>query len=172
MLNNDGLKVIYWDACVPLSYINGHVDRLPHIEAMMKQARNKEFHLITSTLSIVEIAWAKIEQDNKALDADSEAAISNLWVAGSPIELVEFYEEIGRKAQLLMRAGIPNGWNLKPADAIHLASADKLKVAAFHTYDPALSKYSELTETKFPIHEPLSDAPYLALGAAVQGASE
>ena len=50
-----------------------------------------------------------------------------------------------------MRVGIEKGWNLKPADAIHLATADHFEVSQFHTHDLALQKYEEVTETHFPI---------------------
>ena len=118
----DGKPIVYWDACVPLSYINETTDRLPHIEGIMTEvAQKQEFHLATSVISIVEVAWAKMEQDGKILDLDTEARIAKLWQVGSPIELVEYFEEIGEKAKRLMRIGMTKGWRLKPLDAIHLA---------------------------------------------------
>lgn len=162
MLNSD-LPLVYWDACVPLSYINGEVDRLSQIEALLAES-GKTLQLVTSILSITEVAAAKIEQDGKVLDADIEAKINSLWEVESPIEVVEFYELIAEDAKKLMRQGIPKGWKLKPPDAIHLATADRLKVSAFHTYDPALEKYSQLTQTKFPIGPPVAEQPVLVLG--------
>lgn len=158
--------VIYWDACVPLSYINGRADRLPQIEALMQQS-GKDCHIITSVLSVTEVAFAKVEQDEKSLDPEVEEKISKLWQVGSPIQLVEFYEVIAVKAQKLMRAAIAKGWNLKPGDAIHLATADHIKkggknVTEFHTYDEGLEKYEELTEARFKICRPTAAQPVLA----------
>lgn len=121
---------------------------------------------ITSVLSITEVAYATIERDNALLDVATEAQISKLWEAGSPIKLVEIYELIALKAQQLMRRAITYKWSLKPPDAIHLATADQLGVKEFHTYDEGLDKYSDLTETKFPIIRPISATPLLALGLA------
>ena len=123
----------------------------------------EEFQLITSVLSITEVAYATYEKDNATLDVDTEAKIAKLWQAGSPIKIVEFYDLIAVRAQKLMRAALANKWSLKPADAIHLATADQLKVSEFHTYDRALEKFSGLTETKFPIIAPISDTPHLLL---------
>lgn len=156
------LPLYYWDACVPLSYINGIPDRLQHIDAIMVKS-GTDFQLITSVLSITEVAFAASEQANAILDASIEAKISKLWEAGSPIKLVEVYELIAIKAQQLMRLALANSWTLKPPDAIHLATADQLNVTEFHTYDQKLDKFSVLTEAKFPIIRPIAAAPRLPL---------
>jgi len=161
-MHSSELPMYYWDACVPLSYINGIPDRLQHIESWMSKS-GAEFQLVTSALSIVEVAFAAKEKDNATLDTGTELKISKLWQVGSPIVIVEFYELIAVKAQSLMRAALPRGWSLKPADAIHLATADQLEVMEFHTYDAPLEKFSVLTETKFKIGPPISQAPHLLL---------
>lgn len=51
-----------------------------------------------------------------------------------------------------MRQAITKGWSLKPADAIHLATAKRMELDEIHTYDPSLNKFSELTGIK--IREP------------------
>lgn len=73
---------------------------------------------------------------------------------------------IALKAQQLMRAAIVNKWSLKPADAIHLATAAQLKVQEFHTYDDRLEKFSSLDGIKFTIGPPISKNPQLRLEAA------
>ena len=158
------LKKVYWDSCVPLSYINGTADRVPHIAGLLQQS-GKDLQIITSVFTVTEVAFAKAEQDAKVLDAAVEAQISTLWQAGAPIQLVEFYEVIAVKAHKLMRTAIPRGWRLKPADAIHLATADHLKVSEMHTYDEELFKYQELTDTHFPICRPIANQASIAFDA-------
>ena len=158
------LKTVYWDACVPLSYINGTQNRIPHIEGLLKQS-GKDLRIITSVFTVTEVAFAKAEQDAKVLDATVEAKISMLWQVGAPIQLVEFYEVIAAKARELMRAAIPHGWSLKPNDAIHLATADHLKVSEMHSYDEKLYKYKELTDTHFPICRPVATQPIIDFDA-------
>lgn len=55
----DELSRIYWDANVPLSYISGVADRLPVIEELLKRARAREIELLTSSISRVEVAFAR-----------------------------------------------------------------------------------------------------------------
>jgi len=52
-----------------------------------------------------------------------------------------------------MRQGIAQGWGLlRPADAMHLATAKRMEVSEMHTYDDRLLKWNgHLT---FPIREP------------------
>jgi predicted nucleic acid-binding protein len=161
---SDDKPLVYWDACVPLSYINEYQDRMPDIQGLLHRS-GKDFYLLTSILSIAEVAFAASEQGHKQLDPAQDERINALWRPGSPIQLVEIYQLIIEEAKALMRAAIPNGWSLKPPDAIHLATADKWKVAQFHTYDPALKKYEAITKTHFPIDAPLASQPFLSLSA-------
>src|SRR5437773_1197749 len=139
--------------------------RVQHIEPLLQKS-GKDFQIVTSIFSITEVAFAAIEQANRVLDPEIEEKIAKLWRPGSPILMAELYPLITERAQQLMRAAIIKGWSLKPADAIHLATADQLKVGDFHTYDDRLEKYSEITENNFRIGPPVSTTPYLLLHAA------
>jgi len=153
------LPLIYWDACVPLSYINGYAERLPHIEGIL-QSSGRNVQIITSVFSIVEVAFALKEQQKKKLAPETEEKIERLWQAGSPIVLVEFYELLAIKARNLMRAAVEKGFSLKPGDALHLATADHLKVKEFQTYDD-LGRFSELTESHLAICKPIASQPVM-----------
>ena len=54
---------------------------------------------------------------------------------------------------------------MKAGDAIHLATADHLKVSEMHTYDEGLYKYKELTDTHFPICRPVATQPIIDFDA-------
>jgi predicted nucleic acid-binding protein len=58
-----------------------------------------------------------------------------------------------------MRSALAQGWSLKPIDAIHLGTAIRLQVDAFHTYDRGLDKYA--ARAGFPIQEPIAAQPQL-----------
>jgi predicted nucleic acid-binding protein len=144
---------IYWDANVPLSYINGVAGRVHIIDELLRQARAGDIEVVTSILSKVEVAFAATEKAQGALDPAVETAIDEFWSPGSPVKLVEFYELIADRARDLVRRGIAQGWGaLKPADAIHLATGQQLAVGTFHTYDQRLLKWDG--SAGFPIVEP------------------
>jgi predicted nucleic acid-binding protein len=141
---------IYWDSCVPLSYLNDVQDRVPIIEELLKQARAEEVELLTSSISRVEISFVQSEKDSGSLDQEAEAAIDAFWSPGSPIKTVEFYDLIAEKAKALMRQGIEQGWgSLKPMDAIHVATAQHMGVSEMHSYDDRIQKWSN--KLGFPI---------------------
>jgi predicted nucleic acid-binding protein len=125
----------YWDACVFLSYVDGDEDRVADIEYFLRRAELSEIEIVTSTLSIVEVAFAKSERESRRLAEDVETTIDELWRPGSGVILAEFYPLVATDARALIRTGATRGWSLKGPDAIHLATAARLKVAAVHSYD-------------------------------------
>lgn len=143
---------VYWDANVALSYLNGVASRVPIIEELFRQARAGEIELLTSAVSRVEVAFVQSEQKKQALDEEAEATIDTLWLPGGPIKTVEFYDLIGTDARGLIRQAVAQGWNLKPVDAIHLATAQRMAVAEMHTYCERLQRWSD--KLGFPITGP------------------
>ena len=150
---------VYWDACVFLSYINGEQERLPMIDALLEESRSGEIEIITSTVSLAEVAFAEEERSNGALDPNIEVAIDDMFSDREVVKLVEFHELVAREARSRMRQAITNGWRLKPMDAIHLATAFHLDATQFHTYDKPLLKYQ--APVGFPINEPVTLRPRL-----------
>jgi predicted nucleic acid-binding protein len=150
---------LYWDANCFLSYVDGSADRLPDLDALLAEASRDEVEILTSTVSIVEVAFGKKEQDGRALDPDVDDALAQLWAPASPIELVEFYPLIATRAKDLIRAAVPKGWALKPMDAIHLATAQQVDATSFHTYDERLDKYSDAIG--IPVIRPSAVRPQL-----------
>jgi len=155
---SDDLARLYWDANVFLSYINGIPTRLPDLDALLERS-GKDFQIITSVVSIVEVAFGKAEQDGGSLDPDVERKIDALWTPDSPIRLVELYPQIAHGAKAIMRETLARGWKLKPLDAIHLAAAKQEQATAFHTYDTELEKYSSIIGCS--VSQPLAKAPKL-----------
>lgn len=144
----------YWDSCVFLSYISEVEGRTPTIDALLAESSDPEHdrEIVTSTFTIVEVAFALHEKTQKVLDPEAEAKIEALWADRYAVKLIDFHEGVGREARTLIRGSMAAGWSLKPGDAIHLASARSLGVAEFHTYSKDLVKYADMAG--FPIMEP------------------
>jgi len=149
----------YWDANVFLSFIEGHADRIPNIEAILADCEEGRVEIWSSHLTIAEVAFAKAEKDAKILDTEIEKKIDELWHPESPIKLVEVSQGICVEARNLLRKNMlrpeisPRQKNksLKAADAIHLATAQMIGVDEFHTYDK-LKEFECLVP--FKIEEP------------------
>lgn len=58
---------VYWDANVFLSYVNEYADRVQEIEALLEEGKRGEIELLTSTVSVVEVAFGAVEQKQAAL---------------------------------------------------------------------------------------------------------
>ena len=141
-------SLIYWDSCLFLSYINGEPGRAEIVEAIWDEIDRDKNRVITSTIAIVEVAYANHERANKMLSLDIETRIDAMW-SDPNISLVELNYQIAAIAKDLIRDAIPNGWSLRSKDAIHLASAlwinrNVLPVKEFFTYDTSLQKYQAM----------------------------
>ncbi|MHC4498038.1 MAG: type II toxin-antitoxin system VapC family toxin [Planctomycetota bacterium] len=139
----------YWDACVFLEVINASPDRLPALEGILDDCDNHKLEIYTSMLTIAEVAYARAEKESRSLEAAVDDKINKLWEPGSPIKVVEVYQSIAYDAKELIRQGLKQGWVLKPFDAVHLATAKRMGVSEFHTYDEKrLPRYSEIVGYK------------------------
>jgi len=161
MKNNDSL--IYWDSCVFLSYINAEPERVNIIEDVWRNILNDKNKVLTSTISIVEVAHGSEEKINWKLDPSIMSLIDQIWSDPS-INLVEFNEAIAEIARDLIRDSLPKKQILKSKDAIHLATAIWINknfrpLNIFFTYDEGLIKYGP--EVGFIICQPYALQPGL-----------
>jgi predicted nucleic acid-binding protein len=152
----------YWDACVILSYVSGEAGRLPDIASMLHEADRGEIEIFTSELSVVEVAFASQEKLEQQLDLEMDAVLDGFWEHPSPIKRIDIHPLITREARTIIRAAMgQKGWSVKSADAIHLATAKRLQVEEFHTYEelPRRTRWSQLIG--IPVAEPMAAQPEL-----------
>jgi len=102
---------------------------------LAESRRSNDLQIVTSELSRTEVAFAQYERDKKTLDPQVEAAINAMWDDRTAIRMVDVHQLLTADARQFMRLSLPAGLSLKPADAIHLATAKWLKASSFHTYD-------------------------------------
>lgn len=153
-------KLFYWDANVFLNYLNGDINRLPTLDAILEDMSNSnKDRIVTSVISKVEVAWVATEKNTRSLSSDEEARIDLLWNDSSVIELVDLNDEITHITRSLLRRAMARGWSLKTNDAIHLATSEWVGAVEMNTYDTRLWKYTELIG--IPIKEPIAEQPRL-----------
>jgi predicted nucleic acid-binding protein len=149
-MHNDNDRIIYWDSNVFLSHINGMPNRIQVINDVIQEiSENDNSVILTSSESIVEVAHALYEKEQKQLDPEVESIIDAMWEDTNVVEIIDNGPHIAKIARGLIRRVIPNGWVLKSKDAIHLASASWYDrnvnhIDEFHTYDEKLPKYQTM----------------------------
>ena len=167
-------RLIYWDACNFISYVNGVPDRLPHLDALLEESQQDDIKIVTSTLSIAEVAFSDAERKQGVLSEEAEAQIDALFGDREVVRLIEFHEGIAREARRLMRLAITRNQSLKPYDAVHLGSALSVpNITEFQTYDGGLDKYAD--DLRFPVRRPMSREPRFPLTegkSSMNGSSE
>lgn len=151
----DARRTVYWDSCVFLDYINGIPEKLPILDSLIDRAGPRgDIEIVTSTLSIAEVAFGRLDQSGTNLDPSIEAKIDALWT-DSIVKQVEFHKGIAFEARDLIRAARIAGAGLQAADAIHLATARRIGAAEFQTYDSKLFRHSGLVG--FAVQEPTTN---------------
>ena len=153
----DAPKTIYWDSNCLLAYVNAEANRVDVLEALLDLSARGDIELYASIVSQTEVAFSDSERRSQTLNPEVERRIDDLLGGHSVVTTVDFNASIGRVARNLIRDSVARGWSLKPLDAIHLATAQRLQTAGaqvdeFHTYDGGLSRYSSIVG--FPIGEP------------------
>lgn len=135
MSSEEAPRPFYWDACCFLSLIENEPGRGPILAALMEACQNGELDILTSFLTVTEVAFAKAEKDQRALDQAVEERIDALWFPPSRVRLEDVHQVVTFDARQLLRKSMIEKRKLKPVDAIHLATALRRGAKEFHTYD-------------------------------------
>ena len=128
------LPRIYWDACAWIAFIQKEMPNAvngitrPRYEMCrdtLKRAENGEIEIVTSAFTLAEVCKQSTAPAGPAINLPG-------FFDQRYILLVPVDKQIAMRAQNLQLAGIAG---LKPADAVHLASALVANVPVFHTFD-------------------------------------
>ena len=76
---------VYFDANVFLAYACDEEGRAAILAELLRKAGGGDIAIMTSTMSIAEIAYAAEEKVQRTLDDATEKRIDSLWVPGSPV---------------------------------------------------------------------------------------
>lgn len=144
---------IYWDANCFLSYINEDPRWLSVLDILLEDANiHRSIEIVTSVISVAEVAFAAVAKLNRALSPGEEAKIDGFWTSPG-ITLVEVNERVARLGREIKRDDALKGRTGKrTADILHVATARFVRVQEMHTVDGDMKKYSNLYG--FPIQDP------------------
>ncbi len=92
---------VYFDANVLLAYVGDEEGRADTVQTLLHEGRRGEIEILTSVLSIAEVAFGALERDN-GLTVEGEAAIEELWTPASPIQLIDVTQALTRQARTLI----------------------------------------------------------------------
>lgn len=151
----------YLDANVLIAYVANEEGRAGMVESVLDDARDERIELFTSVLSITEVAFIATEQA-EVDPVGSEEAIDQLWVPASPIKVVDISTRIAREARAIIRQSKSLGTKaVKPADAIHLASASIHDCDRVFTYENEATRRRWAELIGLTVAEPFLDEPRL-----------
>lgn len=99
-------------------------------ENIIDRAEKKEFEIVVSTFTLAEVC------KSKKAKTENVSTLSS-FLDHDFVFRVLLDDDVGLQAQKLQTSGFVG---LKPADAVHLASAQRANVVEFHTFDDHLLK--------------------------------
>jgi len=127
--------LIYLDASVLLSYVNDAPERADMIQDLLEDAESGKAHLMTSILSIAEVAYISPGQQ-WSVNAEDESVIDELWAPESPVKLAEVSRCVAHQARSIIRKARSNETaRVRSVDAVHLATAEINGCHRFYTYE-------------------------------------
>lgn len=126
---------IYWDACAWIAFIaeekaiptkDGRPEnRYAMCLNVLESARKGRYEIVTSAFTLAEVCKSP-EVVSSPID-NLAAFFERSYILVVPVDL-----SIGRRAQAMQASGFVK---LKPADTVHLASAQRARVTELHTFD-------------------------------------
>lgn len=122
----------YWDACCFIGWLKGEEDKKPSCGPIIEAACAGRIIIVTSALTLAEAFKLKGLEPVAEKDRDKlQQFFKNEYIRVQNVD--RFIAESA--ANLLFSYPV-----LKPKDSIHLATALRLKIPAFDTFDTELIK--------------------------------
>ena len=144
------VEKIYWDSACFLSHFHAEVGKAEKCDGVLQRAERGEVLIITSALTLAEVLWMR---GGPRLPKD-KAELVQKFFRRSYIRIYNVSRKLAESAQTLV-------WdsNIKPKDAIHVATAIHLGADALETFDKGLiSKSGSVGLPLLLIREPQAAA--------------
>jgi len=122
-------ELLYWDSCAFLAWLNAEPGSVDACTDTLEQARNGDYVVVTSALTITEVLWLK--KGPKL--AEDKGKKLNKFFRRSFLRIVNVDRKIAEAAQWQV-------WNngIRPKDAIHVATALSRSCTILETFDKDL----------------------------------
>lgn len=144
------IELIYWDSATFLAYFQKELGRYENCHDTLERAEIGNVGIVTSSLSIAECLWLRGE--NKI--PKEKAEIIQKFFRKSFIRVRNVTRKTAELAQKLVWE-----YNIRPKDAIHVATAIEEKVTIIETFDEFLISKSGIIEEKhITIRNPMLSA--------------
>jgi len=141
-------RLVYVESSVFLALVKGEEGRIEDCRAVAFQAEAGEITVVTSPFTLAEVA----KTEGVALAEDVEREIS-LFFNHEWIHLVELDRLVATRARKVIR-----DFNLKPPDAVHVASAVNIGATLLLTYDKDLLRIGRIENME--IRQPAGQRPF------------
>lgn len=133
---------VYWDSNAFLGLINAEPGIVESCEDVWYNGEHGLLMIVTSTFTVAEVIYAK---GVPKLDPSKRQLVNNFFRAGHIEQkpLIRIISELARD--------IVWDSNVKPKDAVHVATAGYYKIKTFHTFDGGLLDQKTITVNGFDV---------------------
>jgi predicted nucleic acid-binding protein len=123
------IEKIYWDTDCFLGHFQAEIGKADKCDGVLERAERGDVLIITSALTIAEVLWMR---NGPRLTKDKAATVQKFF-RRSYIRVVNVTRKIAQSAQIVV-------WDndVRPKDAIHVATAIAFGVDALETFDVGL----------------------------------
>lgn len=142
-----------WDSSVIIDYLAGNQNVSGHCQLIVGQAERGELEIVVSTLAAAEVAYLEGYSDDSSEDRIREFfGRTYIVVVAVDIRLAAIARGLVRSYKDVLK--------IKPADAIHLATAIQLNLPVLETTDSDLLRFNGLEGTPaVVVRRPQYDGP-------------
>jgi len=136
---------LYWDTNCFIKYLEKDPVWFPTLDTLLYHANKAgTIMIVTSVLTITELAFTEMERLNRALDPAEEARLDRFWATSPGVLQVEFNGAVGRLAREIRRDDIMvHKYRAKNfADLIHVATARYAGAAEVNSIDGDVLRYN------------------------------
>ena len=143
------LEKIYWDSVCFLGYLKEEKGKVEKCDDVLRRADRGEVLIVTSALTLTEVLHVR----NKPRLPKENAELVRKCFQREQIRICNVSRKIAENAQDVV-------WNfdVRPRDAIHVATAIHMKVDALETFDGELIKKNQkIGNSPLTIREPQAE---------------